>query len=136
MNNGIKKHPEQSNFAKLDSNRTVEISGYYYDADDLNKVHAHFKDGCILVGSEEFNKKLLDCMLNSPDMDDVLNHVQSLHTDAQGEDMLTTWLDIQPLINIFNSIDLAQNLLPILQNWQEMGVTEIYLSWYINPYPY
>lgn len=118
--------------ARLDLNRTVEISGYYYDPDDTTKTHAHFKDGCLFIGDASLNAPLLVAIIRSSDLVEVVYNIQSLHTDKFGEGMLTTWIEIKHLILLLTDIESTKILNEHLKNWHEKGVTEIYLSWYEN----
>lgn len=124
---------ELKHCAKLDLNRTVDVSGYYYAQDDLNKIYPLFKVGCTYIGNAELNIPLLVSIIRSSDSVDVVRNIQSLHTDSLGEDMLTTWIGIDYLIVLLTNVELAKTLRENLKRWKEMGVTEIYLSWYESP---
>lgn len=117
--------------SRLDLNRTVQISGYYYDEDDIEKIHAHYKDGCIFIGDVNLNKPLILSLIRANSVE-VLHDVQSLHTDKKRENMLTTWIHINDLIAILFRSIAAKDLVSNLREWAEKGVTEVYLSWYIN----
>lgn len=124
---------ELTQCSKLDLNRPLDVCGYYYDQNDTNKIHAHFKDGCIFSGDTELNVPILVSLIRSSDLVEVIYNLQSLHTDKFGEDMLTTWIEIEQLILLLRNIKLAESLNENLKQWQKNGVTEIYLSWYESP---
>ncbi|MGQ1469415.1 hypothetical protein ACT4WO_20065 (plasmid) [Acinetobacter baumannii] len=63
---------------------------------------------------------------------EVGHNIQSLHTDSNGEDMLTSWIDIVDLKSMLYKTPIAEKLLSDLKQWEMAGVTEIYISWYQN----
>lgn len=123
---------EQEYYSELDLNRPIKLIGCYYYGNDVQKVHAKFKDGCTFIGDPSLNLIVTNILIKSEQAIDVGRHIQSLHTDSNGEDMLTSWIDIDDLIcsiGMSASIDTLKLLLE-LNNWKEQGVQEIHISWY------
>lgn len=123
---------EQEYYSKLDLNRPIDFIGCYYYGIDVQKVHARFKDGCKFVGDPSLNLMVTNILMKSERASDIGRHIQSLHTDSNGEDMLTSWVDIDDLLSILDGFNWGTTieLLATLKDWKKQGVQEIYFSWY------
>lgn len=123
---------EQEYYSKLDLNRPINFVGFYYYGIDVQKAHARFKDGCIFVGDSSLNLMVTNILIKSEQANDIGRHIQSLHTDSSGEDMLTSWVSIDDLICTIgvNVSTATLKLLIELNEWQKQGVQEIHISWY------
>ncbi|MGQ1269969.1 hypothetical protein ACT4XR_20370 (plasmid) [Acinetobacter baumannii] len=119
-------------FSKIDINRPIELAGYFYSPDDKDKIYAQYKEGCHFIGDPELNKFLCLKLVRASENVEVGHNIQSLHTDSNGEDMLTSWIDIVDLKSMLYKTPIAEKLLSDLKQWEMAGVTEIYISWYQN----
>lgn len=121
-------------FDKIDYSMPLTVLGYYYDKDDTNKSHAHFKDECIIIlndGLSLFITTILQKSILEPEIQDRL---QTLSKCTKTErDLVTSWHDIKPVITLFsefNAITGINELIEKLNVWNELGVQEIVFDWY------
>lgn len=119
-------------FSKIDINRPIELAGYFYSPDDKDKILALHKEGCLFIGDPDLNKSLCLKLVRASENVEVGHNIQSLHTDSNGEDMLTSWIDLEDLKSMLFDTPIAKDLLSDLKQWEMAGVTEVYISWYQN----
>lgn len=119
-------------FNKLDLNRPFQVAGYYYEESDTLKTYAKPKENCLFKGESALSISIILTFIRASEAVELGHNIQSLHTDSNGEDMLTSWIDIDDLINTLYQSPPAELLLNQLKNWKKIGVQEVYFSWYTN----
>lgn len=123
----------KSAFARIIPEKAMRFSGAYYHEEDLDKVCSIGMEGYHYSIQGDLAIFLTEKIKSSDLNSEVEDKLQSLVQDAQGNQYLTSWHEIEKIIGLFSELTFDNELTQLnslFQQWLEQGVQEISIDWY------